>query len=58
MQNFAAGFLYGIRAANLHVRYRSASSTSESQEIYVMDVDGSNVQRLTFNKAFDGHHDW
>ncbi len=29
-----------------------------SREIYVMDADGSNVQRLTFNDAFDGHPRW
>lgn len=29
-----------------------------SREIYVMDVDGSNMQRLTFNDAFDGHPQW
>ena len=27
-------------------------------EIYVMDADGSNVRRLTFNDKFDGHPDW
>lgn len=37
---------------------------SESQErgnefeIYVMDADGSNVKRLTFNNVQDGHPDW
>ena len=31
---------------------------SESREIYVRDADGSNVQRLTFNEAYDRHHDW
>lgn len=30
----------------------------DSREIYVMDADGSNVQRLTFNDAYDGHLDW
>ncbi|MGH9531840.1 MAG: TolB family protein [Terriglobales bacterium] len=30
----------------------------KSREIYVMDADGSNGQRLTFNKAHDEHHDW
>ena len=29
-----------------------------SQEIYFMDADGSNVQRLTSNDAFDGHPRW
>jgi hypothetical protein len=24
----------------------------------VMDANGSNVHRLTFNKAVDGHPDW
>lgn len=27
-------------------------------EIYIMDADGSNVRRLTFNRVFDGHPDW
>ena len=27
-------------------------------EIYVMDADGSNVRRLTFNKKIDLHPDW
>jgi tricorn protease-like protein len=27
-------------------------------EMYVMDADGSNVQRLTFNQAWDGHPNW
>lgn len=27
-------------------------------EIYVMDVDGTNIQRLTFNVKFDAHPDW
>ncbi len=27
-------------------------------EIYVMDADGGNVERLTFNNHFDGHPDW
>ena len=27
-------------------------------EMYVMDADGSKVQRLTFNQAWDGHPDW
>lgn len=37
---------------------------SESQEqgnefeIYVMDADGSNAKRLTFNNVYDGHPDW
>jgi len=30
----------------------------DNREIYVMDADGSNVQRLTFNNAYDGHHAW
>jgi len=44
-------FLSGPRA-------KSWTEWLESQEIHVMDADGSNVQRLTFNKAYDGHHDW
>jgi TolB protein len=27
-------------------------------EIYVMDVDGTNIPRLTFNVKFDAHPDW
>ncbi len=27
-------------------------------EIYVMDADGGNVERLTSNNHFDGHPDW
>ncbi len=27
-------------------------------EIYVMDANGSNLQRLTFNQAWDGHLNW
>ncbi len=27
-------------------------------EIYVMDADGGNVERLTFNNHYDGHPDW
>ena len=29
-----------------------------SQDIYVMDADGSNVQRLTFTEGWDGNLDW
>ena len=36
-----------------------ADSTGYSAfEIYVMDADGSNVRRLTFNDHFDAHPDW
>ena len=28
------------------------------QEIYVMDADGGNVERLTDNNRYDGHPDW
>ncbi len=27
-------------------------------EIYVMDADGGNVERLTDNNHYDGHPDW
>lgn len=27
-------------------------------EMYLMDANGSNVQRLTFNQKWDGHADW
>ena len=30
----------------------------ENFELYLMDADGSNVKRLTFNKKFDGHPNW
>ena len=35
-----------------------AKNWSDNYEIYVMDADGSNVQRLTFNQAWDGRADW
>ncbi len=35
------------------------SSTRDGNfEIYVMDADGGNVERLTFNNHPDGHPDW
>ena len=34
------------------------SAGYNTYEIYVMDADGSNVQRLTFNDEADGHPDW
>ncbi len=37
-----------------------AKSTGDKDdfEIYVMDADGTNVRRLTFNKHFDSHPAW
>jgi hypothetical protein len=29
-----------------------------SAELHVMGSDGSNVRRLTFNRAFDAHPGW
>lgn len=38
---------------------REGTSKSWAEmEIYMMYIDGSNVRRLTFNKAFDGHPAW
>lgn len=39
-------------------RDRKSNSWYDSFEMYVMDADASNVQRLTFNQAWDGHADW
>ena len=39
-------------------RDQSSDNPLEAAELYVMDADGSNVQRLTFNDAFDGHPRW
>lgn len=44
-------FLSGPRA-------KSWTQWLETREIYMMDADGSNSRRLTFNQAADGHHDW
>ena len=43
-----------------HVPHRTEEKPAgySTYEIYVMDADGSNVQRLTFNDKFDGHPDW
>ena len=42
-----------------HVPHRTEEKPAGycTYEIYVMDADGSNVQRLTFNDKFDGHPD-
>lgn len=36
----------------------NAKKRRDNFEMYVMDADGSNVQRLTFNQKWDGHPDW
>jgi len=30
----------------------------DNREIYIMNADGSNVQRLTFNEVWDSHPQW
>lgn len=35
-----------------------AKKRRDNFEMYVMDADGSNVRRLTFNQAWDGHPYW
>jgi len=34
------------------------SERSSNREIYVMDVDGQNVERLTFDPEWDGYPKW
>ena len=43
-----------------HVPHKTEENIAgyRTYEIYVMDSDGSNVRRLTFNDTFDGHPDW
>mgnify|MGYP000514805967 CR=1 FL=1 len=31
---------------------------SRKLEVFAVDVDGANVQRLTFNDFYDGHCTW
>ena len=41
-------------SASSFTQYRDGTA-----EIYVMDADGGNMERLTSNNPFDGHHpDW
>ena len=51
-------FLSGPGAKSRHCYKSRRTRWGKSQEIYVMDADGSNVRRLTFNKASDAHPDW
>ena len=48
----------GKRIAFHSTRDKPTGSQIMDYEIYVMDADGSNIRRLTFNKAFDAHPDW
>jgi TolB protein len=48
----------GKRIAFHSTRDRPTGNQNMDYEIYVMDSDGSNVRRLTSNKAFDAHPDW
>ena len=43
-----------------HVTHKTAENPTGwgTYEIYIMDADGSNIRRLTFNDKFDGHPDW
>ena len=34
------------------------SEWERNSEIFVMDADGGNVERLTSNDHYDGHPDW
>lgn len=48
----------GKRIVFHSTRDRPTGSQIMDYEIYVMDADGSNIQRLTVNKTFDAHPDW
>ncbi len=48
----------GKRMAFMSDRDGASKTWDERMEIYVMEADGSNVRRLTFNKAWDGHPAW
>lgn len=48
----------GKRIVFMSTRDLRSEKWGQSAELYVMDADGSNVSRLTFNKAFDAHPDW
>ena len=48
----------GKKIVFLSFRDVVADIPSNRSEIYVMDADGSNVTRLTFNQTRDAHPDW
>jgi len=48
----------GKRMVFMSTRDWRSEKWPRSAELYVMDADGSNARRLTFNKAFDAHPDW
>ncbi|NIN72604.1 MAG: hypothetical protein GTO46_11925 [Gemmatimonadetes bacterium] len=39
-------------------RFPVTEEESRKREVYVVDVDGSNMRRLTFNDYYDGHCSW
>ncbi len=40
------------------ILFDSGDPEGMDMEIYVMDADGGNLERLTSNDHFDGHPDW
>ena len=48
----------GKRIAFVSSRDGISKKWTENMEIYVMDTDGTNVRRLTFNNRFDAHPNW
>ncbi len=48
----------GKRIAFSSNRDGKSKNWRDNFEMYVMNADGSNVQRLTFNQAWDGHPNW
>ena len=50
--------LDGRSLAFTSTRDGTSKKWSDNMEIYVMDADGSNVKRLTFNTVWDAHPDW
>ncbi len=48
----------GEKITFISTRDGASKNWSENMEIYAMDANGSNVRRLTFNKAWDAHGVW
>jgi len=48
----------GKKIAFGSTRDGKSKNWKDNREIYVMDAHGSNVQRLTFNQAWDAHPYW
>ena len=48
----------GDRIAFARDLYPNLNSTSQNADIYLMDPDGSNVTRLTYNTTMDGYPAW